>query len=53
MMNQFEICIRGHTHMTSLIERGGGVHKIVTLGDARGGGIEKSDVTKILMKNFT
>ena len=37
--------------MTSLIERGGGVHKIVTLGDAKGeGGIEKSDVTKILMK---
>ena len=26
--------------MTSLIERGGGVHEIVTLGDARGGGTE-------------
>ena len=35
--------------MTSLFLRGEGVHKIVTLSDVRGvGGIEKSDVTKML-----
>ena len=31
--------LRGHTHMMSLNQMGGGVHQIVTLSDERGGGV--------------